>query len=192
MRPSPLGANPGYPTLGLDCHSMRVALAVDGTAPVVRGHTARVLESTTHAARERDRDAAITGAVICRRVAGQPPDKCARHNDTTDDADHYQRGAPFARRERVPWRRLTVVDRRRLLRPAKSIGPQYMHPAGLRMPCEHWSATHPSNLKLLCRIQYFQKAFMGWAYMSLSVSGARVPGVGLKASSRVAIRLYSL
>jgi len=45
---------------------MRVALAVDGAAPVVRGHTARVLESTTHAARERDRDAAVTGPVICR------------------------------------------------------------------------------------------------------------------------------
>jgi hypothetical protein len=38
---------------------------------------------------------------------------------------------------------------------------------------------------------YFQKAFMGGAYMSLSVSGARVPGVR-KASSIVAIRLYSL
>ena len=41
-------------------------------------------------------------------------------------------------------------------------------------------------------VQYFQKAFMGGAYMSLAVSGARVPGVVRKASSIVAIRLYSL
>ena len=26
--------------------------------------------------------------------------------------------------------------------------------------------THASNLKCLCRYHYFQKAFMGWAYMS--------------------------
>jgi hypothetical protein len=48
------------------------------------------------------------------------------------------------------------------------------------------------NLKCLCRLHYFQNAFMGWAYMSLAVSGARVPGVVRKVSSRVAIRLYSL
>jgi Domain of unknown function (DUF222) len=52
--------------------------------------------------------------------------------------------------------------------------------------------THPSNLKCVCRKHYFQKAFMGWAYMSLAVSGARVPGVERKVSSIVAIRLYSL
>jgi hypothetical protein len=52
--------------------------------------------------------------------------------------------------------------------------------------------THASNLKALCRRHYFQKAFMGSAYMSLAVSGARVPGVARKVSSRVAIRLYSL
>jgi hypothetical protein len=105
---------------------MRVTLAIDGAAPVVCGHTASVLESTTHAAREGDGDAAITGPVICRRAASQPPDKCARQDDTKQNADHYQRSAAFTRRERVPWWRLTVVDRRRLLRPAK-IRPQYMH-----------------------------------------------------------------
>jgi hypothetical protein len=98
---------------------MRILPAVDGAAPVVRGRTAGVLESTTHAARERDRHAAITGPVIRRRVAGQSPGNRARRNDTNNNAGHYQRGAAFARRERVPWWRLTVVDRRRLLRLAK-------------------------------------------------------------------------
>ena len=60
------------------------------------------------------------------------------------------------------------------------------------IPYADGGLTHPSNLKCVCRKHYFQKAFMGGAYMSLSVSGARVPGVGLKVSSRVAIRLYSL
>jgi thiosulfate/3-mercaptopyruvate sulfurtransferase len=106
---------------------MRVAPVVDGAAPVVCGRTARVLESTTHGARERDRHASVTGSVICRRVASQTPYKDARQDDTNHNADHYQRGAAFARRERVPWWGLTCVDRRRLLRPAKSIRPQYMH-----------------------------------------------------------------
>jgi len=106
---------------------MRVALAVDGAAPVVRGPTARVLESATHAAREGERDTAITGPVVRRRMIGQPPDKRASQDDATNNAGHDQRGAAFTRRERFAWWRLTRVDRRRLLRPAKSIGPQYMH-----------------------------------------------------------------
>jgi hypothetical protein len=40
--------------------------------------------------------------------------------------------------------------------------------------------------------RYVQKSFMGSAYMSFNVSGARAPGVGLKACSMVAVRLYWL
>jgi hypothetical protein len=54
--------------------------------------------------------------------------------------------------------------------------------------CASWRAQN----RCYCRNRYFQKAFMGGAYMSLSVSGSRVPGVVRKVSSRVAIRLYSL
>jgi hypothetical protein len=108
---------------------MRVAPAVDGATPVVCGHTARVLESTTHAARERDRHAAITRPVVCRRVTGKTPSNRARHDDTNDNAGRYQRRTAFARGERVPRWRLTGVDRRRLLRPAKSIRSQYLETA---------------------------------------------------------------
>jgi hypothetical protein len=107
LRADPLRPNSRDPALGLNCHSVRVVLAVDGATPVVCGHTARVLESTTHAARERDADAAITGPVVCRRVASQPPDKRARQDDTKHNTDHYQRGAAFTRRERFPRWRLT-------------------------------------------------------------------------------------
>jgi hypothetical protein len=127
MLSSALRQNPGDPTLSLNCRSMRVAPSVHGVAPVVRGRAARMLESTTHRARERDCHAAITGPVICRRVIGQPPHQRARRPYTNDDACHYKRGAAFARRERIPRWRLACVDRRRLLRSANSIRPQYMH-----------------------------------------------------------------
>lgn len=108
---------------------MRVTLPVDGAAPIVRGDTACVLKSTTHAARERDRHAAITRPVVCRRVTGKAPGNRARHDDPNDNAGRYQRRTAFARGERVPWWRLTGVDRRRLLHPAKSIRSQYLETA---------------------------------------------------------------
>ena len=70
-------------------------------------------------------------------------------------------------------------------------------------PARGWSGRCPGRRRTagssssagqsaLSRHHYFQKAFMGWAYMSLAVSGSRVPGVARKVSSIVAIRLYSL
>ena len=122
---------------------MCVALGVCGAAPVLRGRTARMFKPATHSARERDRHAAITGPVKCRRLARQRPCKRSRRNDTNDNAGHYQRGAAFARRERVARWSLASVDRRSPLHPANSIRPQYMHLPRLRIPCDHWSASRP-------------------------------------------------
>jgi hypothetical protein len=122
---------------------MCVVLGVCGAAPVLRGRTARMFKPATHRARERDRHAAITGPVKCRRVASQRPRKRSRRNDTNDNAGHYQRGAAFARRERVTRWSLASVDRRSPLHPANSIRPQYMHLPRLRIPCDHWSASRP-------------------------------------------------
>lgn len=127
-----------HPTLGLNCDRVRVVLGADRAAPVVRSRTAFVLKSTTHAARERDRHAAITGPVKCRRVARQRPGKRARRNDTNDNAGHYQRGTAFARRERVTRWSLASVDRRSPLHPANSIRPQYMHLPRLRAVVDYW------------------------------------------------------
>ena len=122
---------------------MCVVLGVCGAAPVLRGRTARMFKPATHRARERDRHAAITGPVKCRRLARQRPCKRSRRNDTNDNAGHYQRGAAFARRERVTRWSLASVDRRSPLHPANSIRPQYMHLPRLRIPCDHWSASRP-------------------------------------------------
>jgi hypothetical protein len=122
---------------------MCVVLGVCGAAPVLRGRTARMFKPATHRARERDRHAAITGPVKCRRVARERPCKRSRRNDTNDNACHYQRGAAFARRERITRWSLASVDRRSPLHPANSIRPQYMHLPRLRIPCDHWSASRP-------------------------------------------------
>lgn len=64
--------------------------------------------------------------------------------------------------------------------------PQYAAGLGARRSCypAARARTMPS-----CGL-YVQNSFMGWAYMSLAVSGPRAPGEGLNASSMVAIRLY--
>jgi hypothetical protein len=122
---------------------MCVVLGVCGAAPILRRRTARMFKPATHRARERDRHAAITGPVKCRRLARQRPCKRSRRNDTNDNAGHYQRGAALARRERVARWSLASVDRRSPLHPANSIRPQYMHLPRLRIPCDHWSASRP-------------------------------------------------
>jgi hypothetical protein len=138
---APLPQNPRDPALSLHYHRMCVVLGVCGAAPVLRGRTARMFKPATHRARERDRHAAITGPVKCRRVARERPCKRSRRNDTNDNAGDYQRGAAFARRERITRWSLASVDRRSPLHPANSIRPQYMHLPRLRIPCDHWSAS---------------------------------------------------
>jgi hypothetical protein len=147
---------------------MSVVLGVCGTAPILRRRTARMFKPATHRARECDRHAAITGPVKCRRLARQRPCKRSRSNDTNDNAGHYQRGAAFARRERITRWSLAFVDRRSPLHPANSIRPQYMHLPRLRIPCDHWSAsrgTHlgpsPHNAKACSR--FYCRRWRRWA-----------------------------
>src|SRR6516162_3309705 len=119
-----LRQNPRDATLSLNRFSVGVMLRVDGATPVTCGRTTCVLECPAHRTRDRDIHAAITRSVVGRRVAGQYPCRRAGSNATNDNADRYQHGTAFARRERVGRWGLASVDRRRLLRAANSTGPQ--------------------------------------------------------------------
>jgi hypothetical protein len=57
-------------------------------------------------------------------VAGHYPCRRAGSNNTNDNADRYQHGTAFARRERIGRWGFASVDRRRLLRAANSTGLQ--------------------------------------------------------------------
>jgi hypothetical protein len=120
-----LRQNPRDPALSLNCFGVGVVPGVDGTTPVSRGRTTFVLDSATHRARDRDIHAAVTGSVMGRRVADDRPCDRARCDNTNDNADHHHHDTAFARRERVGRWGLATVGRRRLLRPANSIDPQY-------------------------------------------------------------------
>jgi hypothetical protein len=54
-------------------------------------------------------------------VFSQGPHRGGSRNDGGHHAHRDEHPAAFARRERVCWRSLAPVDRRRLLRPANSI-----------------------------------------------------------------------
>jgi hypothetical protein len=100
---------------------MAVVPDIDGVTPVPGGRTTCVLESAAHRARDRDIHAAVTRAVIRRRVGRHRPGRRARRNNSRDNAYHYQYGAAFTGRERVGRRGLASVDRGRLLRAADLI-----------------------------------------------------------------------
>jgi hypothetical protein len=119
-----LRQNPRDATLSLNGFSVSVMLVVGSAAPVVRCRATCVLESAPHRARPRDVHAAVTGLVIGRRLACHYPCRRARGNDTSHNANHYEHGTTFARRERVGRWGLACIDRRRLLCPANAIDPQ--------------------------------------------------------------------
>jgi hypothetical protein len=124
-RNCPLGQNPRDATLSLNRFSVSVMLRVDGATPVTRRRTTCVLKCAAHRTRDRDIHAAITRSVVGRRVVGHYPCRRADSNNTNDNADRYQHGTAFARRERVGRWGLASVDRRRLLRVANSTALHY-------------------------------------------------------------------
>src|SRR5258705_3043730 len=116
-----LAQNPRDSALSLNRFSVGVVLEVGGATPVARCCTTCVLDRAAHRTCHSDGYAGLAGSNRARRLARRLPYRRAHCNRDDENGAHYPYGTALARRERVGRWGLACVDRRRLLRPAKSI-----------------------------------------------------------------------
>jgi hypothetical protein len=116
-----LRKDPGSSALSLNRFGVGIVLDVYGATPITCGRTTRVLECAAHRARLRDVHTPVTGSVIGRRVLGHHPGHHPRRDESNNYTHPDQQDPAVPRRERISWRSLASVDRRRLLPSANSI-----------------------------------------------------------------------
>jgi hypothetical protein len=116
-----LRQDPGSSALSLNRFGVGIVLDVYGATPITCGRTTRVLECAAHRARLRDVHAPATGSVIGRRVLGHHPGHHPCRDESGNNTQPDQQDPAVPRRERIGWRSLASVDRRRLLPSANSI-----------------------------------------------------------------------
>jgi hypothetical protein len=110
-----LRQDPGSSALSLNRFGVGIVLDIYGATPITCGRTARVLECAAHRARLRDVHAPVTGSVIGRGVLGHHPGHRPRCDESCNYTRPDQQDPAVPRRERIGWRSLASVDRRRLL-----------------------------------------------------------------------------